>query len=882
MDRADAMVERAIASALGGTPTVLDIEGHAGFGKSHLIRSIAASFPGEQVLRATAYEDTQNDALGVLRQLGTDVLGVGHNALSASQALMRAIDACDRSAPVLLIVDDLHWADPESLDALGVLMERMAGDRLLLVVAHRPTGSRHARWVSRLHHLPSVLRIVKDGLGEVEVADFVRARFGESPGVTTELIRALRDHTSGSPLFLRSLLHEYGADDLRVMARRNELPATRELIVSMGERLTRLNPAAVAALSAIAVIGGGGADEFTLRAVADLPDVAAALEVLTEDQLVVVDRTESTARTRIFHGVVQAAVYENIPPATRDRMHAAAAARLGLPEERLRHRVAAAHRADDGLAADLAAFADALHQSGRYREAARLRREAARCSSAVENAAVHLREADVESILALDFDELSFDEHAVPVEPAERYITGLSMAAQKRFVAASDRLGTLTDDELDSFDSVTAYRARVLRAWSLVAAGRSPHAALRDLAAAAALPRHDPAVRGFASMAQGQAEQRTVPLGAGMSLSTLLAADRAQLMSGPQGAAALAWRGAVLALTGMAQEAIGDLGLVTSRFSSGQMDFGDGLFHGLQGFSHFINGEWPRAAMMIDLSRAARSRYAAPLTTSIAPLARVVAGDAEGARAELLEARRLRIEGPHPAAVHAGDIVEILTLWFLGEAGEQAGWLDGRVRDLGDPEEWADEQVPHLWYVAQTIGAQWAGRPESGSRWIGLLRAAEPTPWSVEVVEWLTTRVDPSENSVARLRRLADRGLTQMPTLTALLRYDAARTAPADSTRLRSVTSGLIELGAEQLAFRLAGCTSAGEREEIVRPVLAALSDREREVAALVLEGLSYAQVARELFITRSTVSFHLSRIYAKTGTSSRHEFTQLARSLAV
>ena len=59
-------------------------------------------------------------------------------------------------------------------------------------------------------------------------------------------------------------------------------------------------------------------------------------------------------------------------------------------------------------------------------------------------------------------------------------------------------------------------------------------------------------------------------------------------------------------------------------------------------------------------------------------------------------------------------------------------------------------------------------------------------------------------------------------------------------------------------------------------PVLAALSDREWEIATLLLEGLSYAQIGKDLFITRSTVSFHLTRIYAKTDTTSRHELAEL------
>ena len=59
---------------------------------------------------------------------------------------------------------------------------------------------------------------------------------------------------------------------------------------------------------------------------------------------------------------------------------------------------------------------------------------------------------------------------------------------------------------------------------------------------------------------------------------------------------------------------------------------------------------------------------------------------------------------------------------------------------------------------------------------------------------------------------------------------------------------------------------------------LALLSDREREVAALLLENLSYVQIAKVLFVTRSTVGFHLSNAYAKTGTSSRHDLAQLLR----
>jgi DNA-binding NarL/FixJ family response regulator len=59
---------------------------------------------------------------------------------------------------------------------------------------------------------------------------------------------------------------------------------------------------------------------------------------------------------------------------------------------------------------------------------------------------------------------------------------------------------------------------------------------------------------------------------------------------------------------------------------------------------------------------------------------------------------------------------------------------------------------------------------------------------------------------------------------------------------------------------------------------LAALSEREREVVTLLTQGLSYAQIAKELYVSRSTIAFHLSNIYAKTATGSRHELTEFLR----
>jgi DNA-binding CsgD family transcriptional regulator len=56
------------------------------------------------------------------------------------------------------------------------------------------------------------------------------------------------------------------------------------------------------------------------------------------------------------------------------------------------------------------------------------------------------------------------------------------------------------------------------------------------------------------------------------------------------------------------------------------------------------------------------------------------------------------------------------------------------------------------------------------------------------------------------------------------------------------------------------------------------LSTRERDIAALTVSGLSYAQMARELFLSTSTIRFHLTNVYAKTGAAGRHALSDLAR----
>ncbi|MFM9785835.1 hypothetical protein, partial [Streptomyces scabiei] len=84
-------------------------------------------------------------------------------------------------------------------------------------------------------HAAALERLVLDGLDEDETTELLRGYASHPSELTAPLVRALRDHTGGSPLLLRSLLHEHSVAQLGRLAARDELPATGELVSTMGE-----------------------------------------------------------------------------------------------------------------------------------------------------------------------------------------------------------------------------------------------------------------------------------------------------------------------------------------------------------------------------------------------------------------------------------------------------------------------------------------------------------------------------------------------------------------------------------------------------------------------------------------------------------------------
>jgi len=538
------------------------------------------------------------------------------------------------------------------------------------------------------------------------------------PEAPPGLSEQLRTHTGGSPLHMRALLREHSAVELATLAARGELPAPADLAAALAARIEGLAPDAARLLCALAVLGDAWIDMPTAVAVSGVSDADTALTVLGEDS---------------------------------------------------------------GLADDLDRHADGLHERRLFQEAARYRRLAADVTPADPARERRLLDADFDAILAHDLD-MSGTELDDTATPQRRLVSAMRLTAASRWVLAARLLDTLSDADIAALDPVNAYRARVLRGWTIVASGRPAADALPALDAAVASAVQDTALRGHLTFAYGQAKQATTdrndPL---WGFDEALSIDRAALATTGEGLLRLSRRGSAYALTGSTSQAIGDLSVVTSRIDDGTMGLGDGVFHALLGFAHWMSGEWRRASITIGLALAGPTGPPHPLAVALSPLLGVVAAD--GLSDSFVRSREARLAAPLPAAIHAGDIADVAALAFAGTPQQRRGWLTRRTADFGDPATQADRMVPYLWLLAMGIGASWAGDADATDRWADALDVRDHGPWRPGAVSWLRAlaRRTRGEAVATPLIATARQGLPDLASFAALLWTDAARAAAHES-----------------------------------------------------------------------------------------------------
>jgi DNA-binding SARP family transcriptional activator len=372
-ERAVEAMNGALVAMLAGQSRIVLVSGEAGIGKTRLVEELAARAEREQaiVVWGATYEgegapaflpwvqvfddlaaadpaglttamaadgSTLTQVFPSLKELLDDI--EPPPALDAAEARFQLFEAVSRvlarfaaRRPLVVVLDDLHWADVASLQLAQFVASRATSARLLLVATYRhvdPTpGPALTEALGAFSRHPGVVRLALEGLSAPEVEAFMAQTSG--PDTSHELAAAVWARTEGNPFFVRELARLLTAEGRLADAPTDALAVPPGVLDVIRRRLVRLPQPTNELLTLGAVTGR----TFDLGVVAeaagvdpdlaiDLVDSAVASGVLLED-------ATSFGRYRFSHALVQEAIYGELPAVRRARLHT----RVGKAIERV-------------------------------------------------------------------------------------------------------------------------------------------------------------------------------------------------------------------------------------------------------------------------------------------------------------------------------------------------------------------------------------------------------------------------------------------------------------------------------------------------------------------------------------------------------------------
>jgi predicted ATPase/class 3 adenylate cyclase len=382
--------------ACGGAAQLMRLVGEAGIGKSRLVDEFVTRARDEDrfagvAIRRAACSPLGEQSYGTLAAVLRSAYGIAHKA-SAAEAQAKLAEAlsglgmateeverlmplyfyvlglCDPDdalqhvepeqlrrqiffairtvferrlalSPLLIIVEDLHWADAVSLEALRFVMDRLERGRLMLLFTHRPTLEMDQLDSSRISH--TTLRLVPLGIADRQ--KLLAAFFGDGwNGSSGNLFNRILERASGNPLFVEEIIR--GLIEAGILERDGshwqiksdeaaaDIPASiQALLLARVDRL----PHGVRRLAQEAAVIGPRFDAALLGATATDPaKVEAGLELLCDAEIIeeiAGANSISLQSYRFTQTMLQDVIYQNLLLQRRIEMHG----RIGAALERL-------------------------------------------------------------------------------------------------------------------------------------------------------------------------------------------------------------------------------------------------------------------------------------------------------------------------------------------------------------------------------------------------------------------------------------------------------------------------------------------------------------------------------------------------------------------
>jgi ATP/maltotriose-dependent transcriptional regulator MalT len=887
---------RMLEQARAGQPRLVLLEGPAGIGKTSLVRRFLAEAAERCVLRASGEEAEAGLPLGVLAQLlaaapttppGTAAVEVAGerpvDPLAAGAVLLDLLGALQRTNPVVVVVDDLHWADPPSLRALTFALRRLRVDRVLTLVLTREVAeARLPEGLRRLLADDDTQHLRLGGL-EAEEVRTLSGQLGHRP-LSVRAAARLRAHTDGSPLHARALLEQVPAaalDDPQV-----PLPAPRSFALLVLARLAACG-ADVQELVAAASVLGARCGLHQAAALAKLDDPLPALEHAIAAGLLV--EQPGGLSVGFPHPLVHAAIYQQLGPARRAELHTRAAGLADDEPARLRHRVRAAGGPDPALAADLA-------RGGRRHTAAGAWASAAEQLSAAARLAPGRADREQFTLEAVECQLLA-GELGDPAGVAAR-LQGFRDGGWRSYVLGRlafvggrlDEAEALLDDGWRRCDPATdpTLAARVagqlaavnmthLRGaetadWANLALRLAPEQTTTDLIRL--LPLNGLGVSGHADSALASVANLPDPAVASLAeLDALLGRGMLRIWTDDLVGARRDLAGVLAAGQGrsMAFRVVAAVTLGEAEYRLGRWD--DAMVH---------------CELALSIATDADLTYLAPYCHTIAVLVSAARGDWDDAEHHAKAAQAGATRKDLSMVIYAG-----LTQAHLARARGQPEAVIAALDPLlrWPDHDGVDEPGVTCWRDLLADALVTVGDLDQADLVLGPFEAmavARQRHSAIAAAARARANLEAARGDHARCDQAFQAGLAHatqvdLPFDHALLqlayggflRRAGKRTLAA--AQLRDARDTLARLDArpdlERCERELAACgLRPGRRKE---RDTARLTPQELAVARLVAAGLSNQQAARELVVSVKTVEYHLGNVYAKLQVTSRGQLSK-------
>src|SRR5215469_1036753 len=895
-----ARIDHVLLLVRRGFSGTLVIRGGDGVGKTRLLDHAVGAASGFRISAITGVESEINLPYSAMHQLIVPFLPLMEDLpVPQRQALLVALGmeagppperflvglACltllSRAAadqPVLCAIDDAHWIDEESAMVLGFVARRLYADRVAMILTVADAAE-----LSSFQQLP-VIDVA--GLPDDAAAELFRS-VTPTPLDPAVLERVVAD-TKRNPLALVEIGSHFTASELAARTYLPEpIPVGRQLQERYLRRVHQLPPAVQEFVLLVAADAAGDRSRVRQAAAEAGIDSDAAEAAAEKAELIQIFGDSVKFRYPMIRG----AVYHGASEAARRRAHhvlSVASARRGHADEHVWHRAVAAVDPDERLAADLEAAATRAQDRGALSAKAALLRRS----------------------VALTPDDGIRARREVALARAELMI-GLASTAKEVAVDASARLT----------ESRSRGEAKAVIGEALFAQGRDSEAA-EALADAAAALSADPAASADALMAAlnaaiwaGPAETIKIatippppPEKTPRVSDLLLAGYQARFTKGYRAAAA-PLRAAVGAMRADDLEPVANLKWFNRGASAaGSLWDDEALLD--------ITDRWVRTARRLG------ALTQAPIALAFRAVAECVAGRLDQAADRWAEMRELMAVSRTPGMFGIDSGSEGLLLAYRGETGmacsaglaqirqstargQTAAALMGRrilaIAKLyaGQCEAAVDAALPVIhddpvFIAEQTLpelieaAVRCNNREVANSAFTTLAdraRAAE-TPWALGVLARCQALLeDGCDAEAAYVEAIAQLGRSQA-------RIDLARghllygqwlrhkKRRRDARRqLRAAEYMFHAMGAAGFAEQARGeLRATGERAKTRTPETELdLTPQEARVARLAAEGSTNSEIAEQLFISPSTVEYHLGKVFRKLGVRSR---TQLAHEL--